>query len=687
MHATLFTDLAIVLVVAAITGLVSRRLGQPSVLGYLLAGLIVGPYIPIPLFADPHRMEELAELGVILVMFAVGLEFRIRRLLTILPTSGVTAFVQIGTLALAGYSVGALMGWSTAACITLGSTLAISSTMVVSAVLDTHPVDEDVRSSVFGVLVVQDVVAIVLIALVTALAAGQALAATDLVGMIAQLTAFVLGLLVVGVLVIPRLVHRAVEQKGSEAVVVLAVGTAFGFALAAHALGYSVALGAFIAGIVVAESGRGTQVEHAVEPLRALFAALFFVSIGMAVDPRVALTTLPLAVVLGIVVIIGQLVSVTVASLLSGSSLRRSVYSGLALGQIGELSFILATIAVGGGVAPAELLPALVTVATVTAFTTPTLLQRADDIVTRVDQWLPPPLHRMLVAYQAFVRRIRTPGDGPSIARPAIAVVLDWVGLTVLLVVHHTLVSRYALRIVLDAAALILAAPLLYGLVRSGLKLWRAIRTLAREDDRTPRPVALAVETLAICASVLAVLIPTVAVLRPVMLGTWLQLGVGGSLVIGAAWVAHRLGRLDADYTSGVAQLALGVSRVIDSEDATSATEADALSGLDYVEVPIGTDAAAVGRSLADLNLRCRTGATVVAIQRGDSRILLPTGQQTLDEHDILAVSGSDDAIDRTRALFAFGVSEPTDPAPSPAPANPKTRPTDPGRSSLHPPG
>src|SRR5690606_5500637 len=146
------------------TGTLMRWVGQPSVLGYLLAGLIVGPYWSIPLFADPHRVEELAEVGVVLVMFAVGLEFRARRLLEILPQSGLTAAVQIATLGWAGFTVGSFLGWSTPAAITLGAALAISSTMVVSAVLRQRPVDDEVRSHVFGILVVQDVVAIVLIA-------------------------------------------------------------------------------------------------------------------------------------------------------------------------------------------------------------------------------------------------------------------------------------------------------------------------------------------------------------------------------------------------------------------------------------------------------------------------------------------------------------------------------------------
>ncbi|MCA9658909.1 MAG: cation:proton antiporter, partial [Myxococcales bacterium] len=442
MHPGLLSDLAIVTIVAAGTGLLTRRLGQPSVLGYLFAGLIVGPYIPIPLFADPQRMTELAEVGVVLVMFAVGLEFRVRRLLEIIPVSGLTAVAQIAALWWAGFTVGNVLDWTTAASICLGATLAISSTMVVSAVLRARPVDPDVRSHVFGILVVQDVVAIVLMALVTALAAGETVGLRALGLLLGQLTGAVAAMLIVGLLILPRLIRYALKQADTEVLVVLIAGAAFGLAMAANEFGYSVALGAFISGMAVAESGRGHEVEATLEPLRGLFSAIFFVSIGMSVDPVVAWRTLPFALLLCAVVVGMQFVAVTLTTVLTGSSLRRGIYSGLALGQIGELSFILATIAIGGGVVPEETLPALVTVATITAFTTPLLLGRAQPIVEAIDRMLPARAHQVLASYQSFIRESRTSPEAQPLRRPAIAVLLDWAALLVLFIGRHTVLQH-----------------------------------------------------------------------------------------------------------------------------------------------------------------------------------------------------------------------------------------------------
>lgn len=652
MHSSLLTDLAIVLLVAAPTGLLARRLGQPSVLGYLLAGLVVGPYIPIPLFADPHRMEELAEVGVVLVMLAVGLEFRVRHLLQILPTSGLTALVQISAMGWAGYTAGAVLGWSTAACITLAATLSISSTMVVSSVLRTQPVDPDVRANVFGVLVIQDVVAIALMAVVTALADGLAVSGSSLAWMVAELLGVVVGMLVVGVLVLPRLVRWVVDNLDRGAIVVLVSGAGFAFALAAEALGYSVALGAFLAGMAVAESGRGHEVEEAIDPVKSLFSALFFVSIGMTVDPVVAWSTLPLALLLFAIVVGVQFLSVTLASLLSGSSLRRSVYTGVTLGQIGELSFILATIAIAGGIAPTELLPALVTVATLTAFTTPLLLGRAEGIVFVLDRLLPDRATELLAAYQSFLRRAGDSDDMRSLTRPAVAVALDWCALVLLVVARLTFDPLVAHRDVLaNIVFLALVLPFVVGLGRSGISLAQAVKRRL-EVSSTPDGIARALVALLVLAVVLATTLPTAALLRPLLPGSWIGGAAALAVVAAVVFVTARVRGIRGEYTSTVARVASSVARHLDDDEEDSVEPRSPLAGLDYTAVGVATTSPSAGRSLAELNLRCRTGATVVAIWRDDDTTVLPTGHEQLRAGDTLALSGSVEAVERARSLL-----------------------------------
>jgi CPA2 family monovalent cation:H+ antiporter-2 len=661
----LILDLAIVTVVAAVTGLLARRFGQPSILGYLFAGLIVGPYIPIPVFADPQRMSELAEVGVVLVMFAIGLEFRVRRLMVVLPVSGLAAAAQIGALFVAGFTVGSVLGWSTGGAVTLGATLSISSTMVVSAVLRTRPVDADIRSHVFGILVVQDVVAIVLISVVTALASGETLELRSLGIMIAQLVAVVASMLMVSMLILPRVIRYALERNESDVVVVLATAAAFGLALVASVFGYSVALGAFIAGMAVAESGRGETVEELIEPLRALFSGIFFVSIGMTVDPLVAWSSLPLALVLCAIVIVLQLVSVSFATVLTGSSIRRGVYSGLALGQIGELSFILATIAIAGGLVPEETMPALVTVATLTVFTTPLLLGRAQSVVTMLDRVIPDRIHNALTDYHSFLRSPRS--DSPSSwRRPTTGVILDWFALLIVFVVRGTLLPRVdeSYVLALNVGAVVVAAPFLVGLLRSSLLLVSNGRTSIRERH-LDKARSRAIEAFGLLAVILAIGLPTLAIVSPLVEGPWPAVVVSAIVLAVLVYLGLRIGRLRGAYTSGVARLAIEVAHRAGNEEEDGqaslghSQEFEAISspgplkGINYHPFAIEAGSQADGATLADLDLRCRSGATVVAVCRGAETTTLPTGHEPLAANDVLALSGSPVAVQLACEILA----------------------------------
>jgi CPA2 family monovalent cation:H+ antiporter-2 len=418
--------------------------------------------------------------------------------------------------------------------------------------------------------------------------------------------------------------------------------------------------------MAVAESGRSHVVEEAIEPLKSLFSALFFVSIGMSVDPVIAWTTLPLAGLLFGLVVGIQLLSVTLASLLSGFSLRRSVYTGVALGQVGELSFILATIAIAGGIAPEGLLPALVTVATLTAFTTPLLLGRAETIVSILDRILPDRITDFLEAYQSFLRRAGRSTHGPSMGRPAIAVSLDWSALVILLVARITLDPILQAHGWLANGLLVLMAlPLVVGLGRSSISLGRAVNERL-SATATPPAVARAVVALLVLTVVLSVALPTAAVMQPLVPGSLLEASVVLTVVGSLTFVAVRLRGVQGDYTSAVARFASSVQRRLDDDPAASPMLP--FAGLDYSAVKVPPGAPAAGQSLAELNLRCRTGATVVAIWRPEGTIVLPTGRERIASGDAIALSGTDAAVERARALLVDPAGNDGTPSDGPCP-------------------
>lgn len=665
------SDLAIVLLVASATALISRRLGQPTVLGYLVAGLIVGPYLPFPVFADPDRTHALSELGVVLVMFVVGLELRLKRLVAVLPTAGVTTVFEVAVLLGAGYGVGRLIGWPPEAAVFLGAAICISSTMVVSKLFEERPVTPDVRGHVMSVLVIQDVIAIVLAAVLTAVAAGHALSAMGLMAVIGRLSAVLVGIVVGGLLVVPRLIRRVARTGSDELMVVVCMGVCFGLALAAEELGYSVALGAFFGGMLVAESGEAHRVEHLTRPLRDLFAAIFFASIGMTVDPRLAIEHLPTALLVSVVVIVGQAISVSVSGVLSGNGLRRSVTAGLALGQIGEFGFILAAIGVSAGIAPASLTPIVVTVAVLTALSSSIALRFADRAARVIDHHLPRSVQDVLSLHEAWFEKLRAPRVTPRspVRRSVLVIAFDGTATAVIVVTAAAwferlramveaevgLAAPWDLVVVVVGVALLTAVPI--------VSLLRAMRALGAQvaervfgaaqggaQERTRRLLVVSVQLLVL----LAVGLPFAVVVLPFAgSGFVIAFGVAGVVTVWALWRAA--GRVAPQVRWSADQLVDLLAR--QTSDAQSAVSHDpGLLGLERaMGVALDATSYAVGRTLAAIDLRAMTGATVVAIRSANAERRLPSGTEVLREGDVLALAGLEASLEDARLLLLLG--------------------------------
>ena len=278
-------DLAIVLCVAAVTAVLFRRLRQPVVLGYLLAGLIVGPHTRVPLFASAETLELLSELGVVLVMFGIGLEFSPRKLARVIPRAGLVGALELGGMLWLGYATGRALGWSSTQSFFAGAMFSISSTMTLVKVFAECGAPRRLTELVLSVLVIEDLVAILFLASLSAVVAGEGVPLA-VAGASARLAAFLVALVVGGFLIVPRAIRGVARYGNPETLLVASVGVCFAFALLARASGYSVALGAFTAGSLVVDSGVQRAVRELVSPLRDLFAAVFFVAVGTLVDPR-----------------------------------------------------------------------------------------------------------------------------------------------------------------------------------------------------------------------------------------------------------------------------------------------------------------------------------------------------------------------------------------------------------------
>src|SRR6185436_1677506 len=403
----LLTDLALILCVAAVTTMVFQRLRQPVVLGYLLAGVVVGPHLPVPLFVNEPLTHTMSELGVVLLMFSLGIEFSLRKLIKIAPTAGIVAVIQSSLLIELGYLVARAFGWTVYEALFTGAALAISSTTIIVKVFAEQKVTGRLAEIVFGVLIVEDLIAIVLLTVLTAVGSGVKLSAGAPALSIGKLAGFLILLLVAWMLIVPRLMRAVVRLHSNETTVVAAVGLSFAFALLARWMGYSVALGAFLAGALIAESGAAKIIEQRIEPVRDVFAAVFFVSIGMLINPNLVWQNLVPVLALTAVVVVGNLIGVSTGTFIAGYGVRTSVQAGMSLGQIGEFSFIIAGVGLSLGVTGHFLYPVAVAVSALTTLLTPFLIRGSGRVASFADRRLPHSMQTYAALYGAWVQGLR----------------------------------------------------------------------------------------------------------------------------------------------------------------------------------------------------------------------------------------------------------------------------------------
>ena len=415
-----------VLCVAAVTTIIFQKIRQPVVVGYLIAGLIVGPNVPIPLLADPERIHTLSELGVILLMFALGLEFSVRKLIRLGPTSGFICALQVGFMIWLGYMCGRAMGWTPLESIFTGAILSISSTTIVAKAYHETPVSERLRELVFGVLLAEDLTAVVELAILTTLASGASVSASLMTVTIARLILFLVAFVGIGFIVVPPVVRFIVRMGRPETTLVATVGLCFAFAILAEHAGYSVALGAFLAGSLVAESGEAEQIEHLVAPLRDIFGAVFFVSVGMMIDPKLIAEHWQALILLTTAVVGGKIFGVTFASMLSGVGTTTSIEAGMSLSQIGEFSFIIAGAGLKTGATRDFLYTLAVAVSAVTTFLTPYMIRGSVPLAEFVSARMPRQLKVLEALYDSWLEQIRNAGESAreenSIAWPTAAI-------------------------------------------------------------------------------------------------------------------------------------------------------------------------------------------------------------------------------------------------------------------------
>lgn len=396
--APLISDLAVILIAAGIITLIFKCLKQPVVLGYIVAGILAGPAVPyIPTVSDPTNIKIWADIGVIFLLFAMGLEFSFKKLMTVGGTAVIASITIVSGMMFLGYTAGNALGFSHLSSIFLGGMLSMSSTAIVFKAFDDMGLrGQKFTGVVLGVLVVEDLVAVVLMVLLSTLAVSKQVEGMEMLESILKLGAFLIFWSLLGIYLIPSFLKKIKPFLNDETLLIIALGFCLGMVMIAAKAGFSSALGAFVMGSLLAETIEAEKIEKLVKPVKDLFAAIFFVSVGMMIQPDLLIEYLVPICILTILVIIGQIFFGSLGVLLSGQPLKIALQSGFSLTQIGEFAFIIASLGVSLKVTDDYLYPVIVAVSVVTTFLTPYMIRMATPVYQLIDNYLPSSIKPMV---------------------------------------------------------------------------------------------------------------------------------------------------------------------------------------------------------------------------------------------------------------------------------------------------
>ncbi len=659
MHEVSFLqDLAVVMIAAGIVTVLFQRLKQPVVLGYIVAGILIGPHL-LELIKEQDAIKSLAELGMVFLMFSLGLEFNLRKLRRVAATALVAAPLAILLMVFVGYQVGQVMGWKPVSSLFLGAIISIASTSVIVKVLREMKRDrEPFAGLIYGILIVEDLLGVVMIVLLTGIASTDDLGLQSMAASTGKLLVFLVTVLVVGLLLVPRLLNFVARFESNERLLVAVLGLCFGTALVAAKLGFSVALGAFLVGAVMAESAQSRRIESLVEPVRDLFTAVFFVAIGLLVDPALLWQHIVPIVGISLVVMIGQIAGNTFGTVVAGHDFRTAVRVGTGLSQIGEFSFVIATLGLTLGVTDPSLYPIIVGVALVTTLFTPLWIHNADRLTDALLRAAPKPLAGYLTLYKDWVERFKG-GQWNSLAWKLSRKWLLQMAINMALVAGLLIGAATLARIepawpsaVLWVAALVFSLPMLIANLRKLQALGMLIsEATIRRESAGQRTQALRAVVANVClvagttGMILCVLLLSSALLPP--LGVMLALAV---VLVVVAWLQWRF--LVRIYAK--AQIALKETFEANELGQAEAEAADLPAGLleaahlDSVRLAKGSPV--IDQRIGDLDLRSNTGVSIVGIERDGERIVNPGPEETLLEGDRLLLLGEDTQLPKAKA-------------------------------------
>lgn len=654
-------DLALILITAGIATILFKWLKQPVVLGYIVAGFIAGPYITwLPTVTDMGNVEIWSEIGVIFLLFALGLDFSFKKLMDVGGTASIATFINMGSMILIGYIVGQLLNWSQMDSIFLGGMLSMSSTtIIIKAFNDMGLQKQKFAGIVFGMLIVEDLAAILMMVLLSTVAVSHTIEGMELLNSLLRLVFFISVWFIVGIYLIPTMLKKLKKYLNDETLLIVSVGLCLGMVLFASKVGFSAALGAFIMGSILAETVKARQIEHLVEPIKTFFGAIFFVSVGLMLNPGVISEYAVLIVILTLVVLIGRVIFATLGVLASGEGLKVALQAGFSLAQIGEFSFIIATLGNSLGVISSTLYPIIVAVSIITTFTTPYFIRMSTPLYNVIEKRIPSGWVRLIEGYASSnLKTVNKRNDWNRLLRSilqfvaiyaiiALAIIFVCEQFTTPFITGH--IPTVWGRILAASLTLILMAPFLRSIMmkKNHSEEFKALW----EDNHFNRGALISLIALRVIICIALVMM----VLFPLFPNATVMLLVisGGivTVIIFFQGFKTQSRRMEAHFLENLNQ-----KQLFDEKRASIQPKiANALLSkeIHLEEIEVSPSSPKVGKTLLELDLRKRLGVSVVTIIRGCRKMNIPDANERLYPYDKIVVAGSDEDLQKMIQVIA----------------------------------
>ncbi|WP_333663207.1 cation:proton antiporter [Chishuiella changwenlii] len=650
----LITDLGLILCVGAITTLIFKKINQPLVLGYIIAGFLVGPHFDfMPSVAEEHNVEIWAKIGVIFLLFSLGLEFSFKKLLNVGGSASITAIVEIVCIVTVGYFVGRFMNWSTMDSIFLGGLLASSSTTIIIRAFDELGLKrKKFAKVVFGILIVEDIVVILLMVMLSTMAVSQHFNGVELINSFVKLGFFLAVWFIGGIFIIPTFLRAIKNYIDDETLLIISVGLCLGMVYIADSAGFSIELGAFVMGSILAETVYAEKIEHNFQSVKNLFATIFFISIGMMIDPVSMYEHKWAILIVTLLTIVGKLIFTTIGALTSGQPLKQSIQVGMSMAQIGEFAFIVAGLGITLGVTSDFLFPVAIGVSAITTFTTPYLINSSEKVYNLLNKILPQKVLKGIENYSTDTQHIQNESKWKKIITQTISTI----SINSIIIIAITLIVKNFFVILLTEwftyfgasligviLTVILCIPFIWAIIGN-----RPKRDLIREfwdESNFNRAPIIAIITVRL----ILVFVGIIFIYNQFFSSTIASLILAVGLII-TMYILSKYFNQFYNYIQSKFIYNLNEREIVQEEEKQRKKQERFQYTWDNTHISdmtVPQNANFIGVRLGDLDWRTKFQINIAYIKRGDRILQTPNSESVLYPFDKIGIIGTDEQLQR----------------------------------------